>query len=154
MEVNSKFNQTYKVPNDLSFHSDSIFHGFLINAGYVAKHGEVACVERRSMTKLISMVQALRVVPGYSWHAYHVRFTVVPARAQIGDEAEAEARTGHLLLQKVKRAIKDRFPRVKIFYRWHLNGALVLDGITMQRFSLVAMLSEVVNHYDHHFINV
>ena len=121
MKVNSKFNQTYKVPKDLSFHSGSMFHGFLINAGYVAKHGEMACVERRSMTQLMSMVQALSFVPGYHWNAYHVRFTVVPAYAQIGDEAEAEARTGHLLLQKVKIAIEKRLPSAKVFYRWHLE---------------------------------
>lgn len=62
----------------------------------------MACVERRSMTQLMSMVQALSFVPGYRWHAYHVRFTVVPASAQIGDEAEAEVRQAICYCRKLK----------------------------------------------------
>lgn len=113
------FDSVVNIPKDMGFHAKPKFYGLYVNAGYETSNGEIASVERRSMSQMFKMFQHMRAVPGYRWCAGHMRLTVVSKDRQQG--REELAKSGPAFLTKLMKEVQRSIPRANLFYRWHLE---------------------------------
>lgn len=117
----SKFDIEIKKPKDKSYCEEVLFNGLYVNAGYKNKDGiDVAC-EKRALVGLFEQLKHVKTVPGYRWNASHMILRMVPKKDQDLPGKEDLAISGDKALAAVKKAIKKKYPKAIIHYRWHLE---------------------------------